>query len=54
VRRLEDHVPAGDERLDVLEAELLEKLLEAIHLDGVTAKVDAAQQRDVSRHAAAT
>jgi hypothetical protein len=45
---LEDHVPAGDERLHAAQPELLEQLLEPRHLDRVAADVDRAQERHVT------
>src|SRR5262249_33202062 len=48
--RVEEHVPTGDERLDVLDRELLEETAQTVHLHGVTADVDGAEEGDVSRH----
>ena len=49
-RRVEEHVAARDERLDLRKAELLEQRAQAVHLDDPPADVDGAQKRDVSRH----
>ena len=49
-RRLEHDIPAGDEGLDVREAERLEDLAQAVHLDGVPADVNGSQEGDVSRY----
>jgi hypothetical protein len=51
-RRVEEHVAARDERLDLREAKRFEQLAQAIHLDDVSADIDGAQKGDVSRHQA--
>src|SRR6185295_5612096 len=45
-RRVEQDVAARDERRDVREPERLEEPAQAVHLDGVTADVDRAEERD--------
>jgi hypothetical protein len=51
-RRVEEHVAARDERLDLREAELREQRAQAVHLDDAAADVDGAEEGDVSRHQA--
>src|SRR5262245_10138891 len=49
-RRTKDDVAAGDERLDIPEAEPLEFLLECAHRDDAAADIDGSQKRDVTGH----
>src|SRR6266542_2763402 len=49
-RRVEDDVAAGDEGLDVGEAELLEEPAQVVHLDGPPADVDGAEEGDEAWH----
>src|SRR5215470_20352900 len=42
--RFEDDVSAGDERLDVSEAEILEQRPQVVHFDRAAADVDGAQK----------
>ena len=48
--RVEDHVATRDERLDIGEAHAREVLSQSVHLHGVAADVDGAEQRDVTGH----